>query len=167
MANYRRKFDWEEAKRLRATGLTYEKVAATLGVSEMAVYLALNPEVRVRQEEMRREWVKSGTCTDCGGAATRGYGPNRRGRCRACFAKQRTTSVRDGELQCVTCREWKDDDGFPHNASARCVVRRGRHHQCRACQTEAKREYRRANPERERSYARQYKRAKRALGVAA
>ena len=51
------------------------------------------------------------------------------------------SSAAPGSLRCVTCQEWKNDDDFPRNRATN-IVRRGRHKQCRACNTVAKRSYR-------------------------
>jgi hypothetical protein len=56
--------------------------------------------------------------------------------CRRC----RATSVRDTELECGRCREWKPDDGFQRNRQEK--MRRGRHRLCRVCSTITRREYR-------------------------
>lgn len=52
-----------------------------------------------------------------------------------------TSSTRTHTLRCMTCREWKPDESFPHDAGAN-FVRRGRHKQCRECLTVAKRKWR-------------------------
>lgn len=53
------------------------------------------------------------------------------------------SSATQDSLRCVTCREWKPDASFPLNRATN-IVRRGRHKQCRACHTIAKRLYRAA-----------------------
>lgn len=135
-----RKFDWAEAQRRRADGETYTAIARDLGVSYKAVRFACDPVAREAAARRTKEWQTSGVCPDCGAPATRLRGIGQC-RCRACAAKAQATSVRDGELLCIGCREWKPDHDFPHNRGSR-LHRRGRHNLCRPCQTLAKRAYR-------------------------
>ncbi len=150
MRVYTRKFDWEEARRLRAEEkLTYQQIADLLGVTDTAVMNVCNPKAYARAKVYSAAWQRSGVCVKCGAQRSRNSTLERegvmKGRCVSCAAKERATSVREDELQCVTCREWKTDDGFPFNASQN-RLRRGRHSQCRVCQTEAKRSWRKRNP---------------------
>lgn len=135
-----RLFDYDEAKRLRADGLTYQAIADRFGVSNSAVALAVNDAAREIANERANAWQRRGVCIDCGGQCTRTAGTPAH-RCKTCAALAKATSVREDELQCMKCREWKPDAGFPSNR-AESGVRRGRHDQCRPCLTEAKREWR-------------------------
>jgi hypothetical protein len=154
---YQRKFDWADAQRRRARGESYSSIARSYGVTPQAVKLACDPEERERAAQRARAFLAIGTahCIDCGAPITR-Y----RKRCIACAHLQLATTVREGELLCVDCKQWKPDEEFPRNAQLK--ARRGRHRQCRACNTIARREYRHRNPEAERTYAREYKRRRRA-----
>jgi predicted Zn-ribbon and HTH transcriptional regulator len=154
-----RKFDWDEAARLYETGLTYEEIAEALGVSSSAVWLALNPEARARGDARKWQWQREARCPDCGAQTTRTHiGAD--SRCKRCAALARATSVRATELRCMTCREWKPDEEFPSNRAA-TKVRRGRHRQCRICQTVARRDHRARNREADNAYSREYKRRRR------
>ncbi len=134
--NRARKFDWDEAARLRELGLSYAEIGRRLGVSDTAVYYVLNPEARAQVSARDAEWRRAGTCPDCGGPATR-LGGGRQNRCRACADRARTL-IRDGERRCSTCKQW-----LPLALFARSSWRKhGYHGQCRACNTEAKRVWR-------------------------
>lgn len=139
---YQRKFDWDEARRLRKTGMTYEDVADILGISPMAVYFACNPRSRAQNQMAHAAYQQSGTCEDCGGPCS--YNPTRMiKRCRECATAARVTTVRDGELKCSRCQTWLPDRDFHADRSARTEHRRFRNKVCRACATEEKREWRR------------------------
>ena len=64
-----------------------------------------------------------------------GVGPHRVVRIRRALGIQSparpNTTVRDAELRCTACQEWKPDDDFPFCRIR--VHRRERHYQCRAC----------------------------------
>jgi hypothetical protein len=136
---YVRKFDWDEARRRHAAGETLAEIARDLGVTPNAVRFAVNDRARIRAELRASAWQMLGACPDCGARASRN-GTDGQHRCTACAAKLKATSVRDRELQCMRCREWKHDNEFPFSRAE--PQRRGRHKQCRPCQTEAKRAYR-------------------------
>lgn len=138
---YAHRFDHDVARARRAAGETYASIARDLGVSPTAVAYACDPVQRERSAKRLAEWVRSGSCPDCGAPCT-----NRKGtRCQACATAARATSVRDGELYCSACDTWKPDDAFPHSRAERVRVRRGRHTMCRACLTEQKRDWRARN----------------------
>ena len=141
----RRKFDWDEARRLRAQGYTYAAIATRLGVSTTAVIHACDPRQRLRARLITAAHQQSGTCIDCGKRCCRNDTLLRRGihkgRCRECASKHAATTVRDDALKCVTCKQWLWDTAFPHDA--RMAHRRGRHRECTACNTKSKREWRR------------------------
>jgi hypothetical protein len=136
---YTRKFDWEEARRLHAGGLSYQKIADRFGVSATAVMFACDDRARERMHAYVSEWQRQGVCVDCGGQCSRKFA-----RCVACASALRATTVGDGVLRCVNCREWKPDDEFPMGQN-RTALRRGRHNNCRACQTVLRRAYRDRN----------------------
>ena len=154
---YTRKFDWEEAQRRHEDGESYTSLALDYGVSKAAVRLACDDEARRKMAEHSAIWQRSGSCPDCGAQTThRSEGD---ARCRSCHAKTRAISVRDLELQCITCREWKPDQDFARNVAE--PARRGRHTQCRGCSTISRREHRQRNREADNAYSRAYKRRKR------
>lgn len=151
---YTRKFDWDEAIRRREAGETYPAIAKAFGVSVAAVRMAVNPAERERMARTSSAWVRGARCPDCGTQTTR----NRKGednRCTQCATRLRATSVREEELQCTRCQEWKPDEDFPMNRSE-TPLRRYRHGLCRACSTIARREYRQRHPEAQRAYDREY-----------
>lgn len=134
---YRRAFDHEEAVVLRKQGWSYKQIATRLGVSETAVARVLDPNERARLQRAvekrardRREPCKGG----CGRLVWM-HQPsmNRTGYCSRCWGTKQATSVRDGELRCSNCHEWKDDTEFPRMRKA--IARRGRASECRPCQT--------------------------------
>ncbi len=151
---YVRAFDYEEARRRHAQGESISLLAREYGVSSARVRQVVNPDVAARAAA--RASAYRWPCMDCG-APTRTKGR----RCSSCSVRLRATSVRENELQCVTCRKWKPDDAFPLSRSEE--VRRGRHSQCRPCQTESKRAYRERKREKQRAYDREYKRRRREL----
>lgn len=154
-----RKFSWDEATKLRKSGLTLKAISKRLGVSYSAVWFALNPEARAKSSARTVEWQRQGICPDCGATATRFRG-GKQCRCRACGIRAMATSAREAELHCSNCDEWKPDEEFPHNRGE-TVSRRGRHSLCRQCNTIVRRSYRERNRERERAYDREYRQRKR------
>jgi hypothetical protein len=150
---YQRAFNYDEARARHRAGETCAQLAAEYGVSSTRVWQVINPEGGRRAAEASEAWSRSGKCPDCGGPMRRN---GRSQRCRPCYLLLRATTVRPTELQCSTCREWKPDDAFPFNRRE-SFTRRGRHGQCRTCQTIARRSYRQRHPEASRAYDRAYK----------
>ena len=146
-----RRFDWDEARGLRDSGMAYTKIAERLGVSAQAIRRVLIPGEYERMDAASSAWLRGGTCERCGGSCTRGHDY-----CAACLPHVQATTVREHELQCTTCREWKPDDAFA--GDKRRVARRGRHRQCSECGTKARAAYRKAHLEKQRAYDREYKR---------
>lgn len=136
-----RRFDHDECRRRHAAGESTYALAARYGVSQPSIYLAVNAAYRARQATRASAWQRDGRCPDCGGQATRTGRAQHR--CQACAAKRAATTVRPAELLCVMCHEWKPDRAFPKNHSR--TARRGRHHQCRGCNTASKRAWRERN----------------------
>lgn len=161
---YERSFDWDEARRLYETGVSRPEIATRMGVSYNMIHRITAPGALERQAAYHREWQKTGVCADCGAQTNRAGQVNGSTRCVPCSALARATTVRPTELQCSTCREWKPDEDFPHNR-ADSMSRRGRHGQCRVCQTIARRDHRRRNREAANLYDRDYKRRRRAEGA--
>lgn len=157
-----RKFDWDEALVLRASGLSWQSVAERCGVSETAVRRILVPGEAERMEAYRANYQRekrphAGVCPDCGGESSQGR--YRKGsRCRACDTRHKCKSARDDTLRCSTCRLWLPDDQFPNQQAHVGKSRRGRHAVCRPCQNVARQLNREANRERERVYNRERRR---------
>lgn len=149
-----RRFDWDEAKALRALGWSYPRIGERYGVSASAVWLAVNDEGRERQARRSAEWQASGTCEECGGPATRYSDPRRRSRCVRCWNRYQT-AVRDGRAWCSVCLTWKPLDDFTR---ARDRPVRGVRNSCRSCDTRLRREHRHANREASNRYERERKR---------
>lgn len=140
---YTRKLDWTRAAELHQLGLTYEEIGRRYGVSGQAVALAIHPERRARYEAYSKKWQRTGICDDCGGPMNRASRSQGHSRCQRCAAARAATSVREDTLRCFMCRDWKPDDEFPKGGiRSESNPRRGRHSQCRGCNTIARREYR-------------------------
>lgn len=142
--NRQRRFDWDEARRLRDTGLSFEAIARQLGVTGTAVLCAVDPEYRARNRAAALAWQFEhkpwrGVCPDCRGVASTGRG--QWARCKACYAKIQATSVREDTLRCHRCHGWKPDDAFTPKPTT-TKLRRGRDGECRECQAQRKREFR-------------------------
>jgi hypothetical protein len=141
---YERKFDWNEAKRRYAAGESLYLIASELGVSHQAVRRVVVPGKMEEQAAYSRTLKGAGRCDDCGGPTHAGSRYRGSTRCRDCASLALATSVRENELMCFGCKEWKPDEEFPLN-KADSKARRWRHSFCRGCQTIARREYRNRN----------------------
>ena len=161
---YYRKFDWDEAKRLHGLGWSMKDIADLFGVSQGSIRQIVNPALREATTRRSSEWQKQGVCRTCGGPCSRRRG-SEAWECHDCSVERRTTSARDDELQCMNCREWKPDEDFPRNRSEG-KYRRGRHGICRPCNTIIRRGHRERNREQDNKYSREYKRKRRAQGLA-
>jgi hypothetical protein len=137
---YQRRFDWDEARRLRSDGRTYAQIARRCGVSHTAVLRVLNDDRQAERVRLAAR-QRGGMCVDCGREISRNTSRPVL-RCVPCWALSITTTVRDGEIRCVGCHEWKPDNEFPRNRAKGRVMARGRHSSCRSCLTVARREYR-------------------------
>jgi hypothetical protein len=156
---YTTKFPWSEARKLRAKGWTYTDIAKKFGVSPAAVRLACDDYARSINRFRNSVYQKDGTCIDCGGPCSHNskYPANR---CNTCAGKLRRTTVREDELKCTTCKEWKPDAEFPMNRTE--PARRNHHTSCRPCGNALRTEHRHRNIEKARAYDRErYKRRKR------
>jgi hypothetical protein len=140
---YQRRFDWDEAKRLYADRVPIAHIAARLGVSDAAIRRIVIPGKKEIMDAHAAAFAAQPVpCIEgCGRTATRITARYGNGRCRECASITLATSVRPDALQCVRCKEWKADDGFPHNRKEQ-GARRGRHTVCRPCSTSMRREYR-------------------------
>lgn len=138
---YSRKFDHDEARRLRVMqGWSYARLARHFGVSRAAVARVVNPDVRRRMQEYTDRWVMGGECRACGGPCAR----NHRDYCRKCASERSRTRYRYDELgqlaslRCTTCKQWKSPETFPSNRTRPFA----KHHECRECGTKARQAYR-------------------------
>lgn len=139
---YERKFDWDEARRLRALGWTLKRIAEKYGVSHAAVRRVVDPRAAAQMAMASTEYKRSGTCPDCGTRTSFVACRGGSSRCPDCSAALRTTTVRPTELQCVICRAWLPDSSFPASRTARMEHRRYRHRQCSRCGAKARQAYR-------------------------
>jgi hypothetical protein len=135
-----RKFDWDAAKRMRKSGMTYPAIAEHFGVSVTAIARVCDSRYRSRMDAAAAAYQRRGVCVDCGTRISSNVSRPVY-RCKPCSALHRATNVRDTELRCVTCKEWKPDNDYPYSRSAR-PTHRGRHKTCRTCLTGLRRDYR-------------------------
>lgn len=139
---YERKFDWDEARRLRSLGRTYPWLSEHFGVSISALRHVCVP----REGAHSRAYTKhrqhtGGICIECGGQTSLNHsvGPHR---CRPCSNRYRARStVREDALWCFRCREWKTDDQYCGDRQQ--AHRRGKSRECRPCATKSRGERRR------------------------
>jgi hypothetical protein len=145
---YERKFDWDEAIRLRKQGLTLKEIAERCGVSVAAVNRVVNPQVARRLEKRSREFQRSGTCSECGRRCSRNYAIEklRPPICKRCAARAKQTRFRRDaagrvkEVRCAGCKTWKPRKAFPRGSGSE-----GIHTHCRKCNTINKRDWRERN----------------------
>lgn len=160
---YVRRFDHDEARRLHLAGASVQALADQYGVTAHAVRRVVDARVRARDYARKKKWLRENKvpCVDCGAPIWR-TAPN--SRCRTCSYRRRVAAdVRDGELRCSKCRQWKPDEAFPTYAAS--PTRRGRKAQCRECSNEVRRAYRAAHAVAERAAATAYKQRKRGAKV--
>lgn len=160
---YDRAFSHEEAQALHEAGWSYNALAERYGVSPAGVRRVCDPAVRAKMDEDTQRWCRENRMADClGGCGRRVWLMNkeRSGYCARCVGAIRTAdSVRENELRCSKCGEWKPDDDFlctPNKHHSR------REHKstCRACENAARRDYRKRHVDHERAQSRNYKREK-------
>lgn len=135
-----RKIDYADARRRRERGETLASIARDYDVTPHAVSYATDTQRRARLLVASALWQKQGRCPVCGVYGTTRHRVGVDSRCRDCASAAQVTTVRPDALRCVTCREWKPDSEFP--GDRRQSHRRGRHMQCRPCQTKDRRAYR-------------------------
>lgn len=134
---YERKFDWDEARRLHDGGLTYAEIARRLGVSNQSIRYACVPGEYERMLTAKKALQASGVCPDCGTRTTRMAGGRSR-RCKDCAAKA-AVRMKDGNVWCPTCKQWKPLRAF---SPSRSGGGRPVHNECKSCQAERRREWR-------------------------
>ncbi len=148
---YHRRFDHDEAQKLRAEGWTWAELARHFGVTTNAIQRVCLPHVREKMNVHTKKYLRD-TRQPCKGGCGKLVWTNvksRSGYCSHCVAQLKfSADVRDDALRCTQCREWKPDSDFPtHHPSQ---VRRGRSPECRACSTARRWKHRHAHPEQER-----------------
>lgn len=138
-----RKFDWDEARRLRAQGMTYTAIGAQFGVTPSAVVfacdgraLAMSKAAKAAYQQQHGNLSMYDTCA-CGERKAK-----RAKRCAKCFAATRATQIDErGNLWCSTCKRYRGPGCFPTDFGL-METRKGRGRQCTECGTKAKRAYR-------------------------
>lgn len=148
---YRRAFDHDEARKLRAEGWSYSRLADHFGVSATAVQRVCDPEFRAKLDARSLAHARANRKPCRGGCGTLVWDHgDRTGYCTACWGAVRSApNEREGELRCTRCGEWGPDEQFGRDT--RRKTRRGRRTYCRACEAEARRDHRRRKPEQERA----------------
>ena len=143
-----RLFDHDEAVRLHEAGLSYAKIGERLGVCESAAFQAVkratDPVWAERSRSYHRAHQRVAKRTQCAGGCGRlvWKQAGRTNLCPSCHGKLvASPRVRDGELQCADCGEWKPDGEF-HRKARGAAARRGRTSQCKPCATKARQAYR-------------------------
>lgn len=124
-----RAFDHDEAKRLRATGMTYRAIGELLGVTDQSVRVACNPDVRKYYSDMQKKLrYYHKPCPQCAKPMSR-Y--NAKGLCRSCWGISKRGPIRPDMLRCSLCRLWLPDEEF--SVSRQNVARRERSGECKRC----------------------------------
>lgn len=150
-----RRFDHDDARALYARGWSLVDLAEHFDVSPAGIRRVVDPAHRatVDRREAERQRQIAGSCR-CGRPMTYASMARHRRlgqapRCQRCEGADRQRTARPRTLLCTTCDQWQPDDAFPFDE--RRISRRGRHSQCRLCNTNAKRAWRAADPERARA----------------
>lgn len=163
---YERKFDHDKARRLHLQGMAIAEIARRLGVSATAVDRVTNPERARQMDEQTKKFMWKHRRKPCKGGCGRLVWTTEKGRtgmCLRCVGKLQTRNeVREGELKCKRCGEWKPDEEFPlakfQNRKAGRVrggiSRRYRHSWCRPCSAAVRREHRQRFPGSQQAYDR-------------
>ncbi len=156
---YTRMFDHDEAIRMHAEDpemWTPTGLAEHFDVSLAAVQRILDPVARERMARKANAWARRQRRPCLGGCGTLvwHHKPGRSGYCIECVGLLRASDgVREHELLCRHCGQWKPDSEF---SKGRARGRRYKRTHCRACSTEIRREFRQAHPEQERETASRY-----------
>lgn len=155
-----RRFDHEEAIRLRTENpalWTIERLAEHFGVSTTGIERVVNPNVRARLQRNSERQIENmrQPCIRCGKPGVWRHQKQRSGLCNRCAgALVASPNVRENELRCTKCEQWKPDADFGQKGGS--IARRGRRTWCRACESAARREFRHRHPEQERRTANRY-----------
>lgn len=159
-----RKFDHDEARRLYRAGWTKTELARFFGVSHPSIANVVDERVARAQ----REWHKAifaATCDECGGACSKNWYAERvrldRTLCQKCYSTLLSEEAllarhdEHGNLRCGHCGAYKPLEEYRIGPSGSPFKR------CRLCETEARRDWRHRNRERENAWQREYKRKRR------
>lgn len=136
---YQRAFDHDEAIALHAADpktWTLQRLAEHFGVSDSAIDRVVNPRRRKQMQEHSNRWLHENRREPCKGGCGRLVWTTVKGRsglCPRCLGLSLATTVRPDSLRCSACHEWKPDAEFPRKRAT--IARRGRHQECRRCQT--------------------------------
>lgn len=152
---YTRKFDWDEARRLRGEGWTHQRIADRFGVSRTAIHFVLNEKARLAANRRAKEWQMGGSCEECGGRCIRPShlsrsehaAADRRMLCRTCRGRASRTGVEviNGVIQirCGSCRIYKPVDDYGPRTARRLVEGKAvRKRTCRSCEALKRQDYR-------------------------
>lgn len=163
---YHRRFDHEEAQRLRAEGWTWVELSRHFGVTANAIQRVCLPHVREKMDAQTKKHLLKLRKPCKGGCGKLVWMNNkeRSGYCPRCIRSKFNADVGDGILRCTRCREWKTDSEFPTYHGVH--VRRGRSPECRVCSSQRRREHRHANPKLEREQNRRVKEKRRSKRMA-
>lgn len=156
MRVYARKFDWDEARRLREQQKwTYAQIALHLGVTDSAVRRVVIEGEAERLAEYSRLLAATGRCDDCGGPMNHLSRYRGSRRCKPCADIAKVKVNEHGDLYCFNCDSWKPPEAFYRNLAR---PTRGVSSECRACSNTRRQRNREANRERERAYTRERRR---------
>lgn len=144
----------EIARDYRAQGLTYKEIGDLMGCTQQWAYALCNDDVYERMSRRSTEWIRSGTCPQCGGPMTHPkFGEYARrkptGMCRSCFvakvkADRMAATVHGDTARCRLCKQFKPFADFPQGQLRKYLDgHTTRMCSCRACDTAARADYRR------------------------
>lgn len=166
---YQRRFDHDEMKRLRAEDperWTHTALAEHFGVSTSRIKQLLDPKLMEKANKATLEYARRKRKPCLGGCGTLVWAHGRRARtgyCNSCLDEieaERRADVREDELLCLKCQEWKPDSEFPRgrmrNGRRRGKYRRFKDTWCRSCNTAARRNFRKRHPEAHVAYEKRY-----------
>lgn len=143
--HYTRQFDHDECRALRAEDpklWTYARLAEHFGVTESAIQRVCRPGLAARMSAKSLEAARRSRRPCLGGCGKLVWHPqSRSGYCAVCLALKNNPNVRETELRCTKCGEWKPDEDF-HRHRKKGVTRRGRKTFCKACDHAARAAYR-------------------------
>lgn len=152
---YIRKFNYEEAIRRHESGESVNSLAVEYGVAWASVKRVVDPEWGAAFDARAASFRWK--CPDCGTDVTQ-----KGSRCNPCAALALSTTVDGDLLLCNRCHRWLAEDAFSLNRNhVGPYARKHRRRQCRACDTDLRRDYRRRNPEVDREATRRYRQRKR------
>lgn len=178
-----RKFDHDEARLRYAAGESGTSLAKHYGVHPTAIYRLVTPGLDERMRRAAREVYYAGTCEVCGGSclsirhpAKRAHSPDGRELCARCRGDEMTerfrfddagvlVAVRCGHEDCASGERWQPPKNFGRGPRSIHIREGGIRRHCRSCETRARRDYRRRNPEKEAAINHRAREARRARSV--